>query len=447
MTAADLCCTLPVSVNHEFSLDFFCAPKAFSVPMSHTPSNLHGIIFGLTLSFFAAFQQFKLPVVLPVLLDRYGYDVTLAGGFMSIYAVAGLLFSLSLGRAIERHGPAVLILAGLALFALGSLLALVFPASGVIVLLGRGLEGVAFAVMAIAGPVLANTNASVKALPVVVGLTATWIPMGQISATLLAPLALATMGWQLLWVVAIAGSALFALWTLVLRRRRPELLRSRAPSPKKDPEPQQVRKLTAKQIGALILGGALFMLWSGQYFAYMTWLPEYLVVVHEFEMNAALWGYLIPVLFVAVFCVVTGVLLRMGVSLRSLLIFGLFTQLIIWWLLPVTGDGWTGLLSLVVYGIGAGIVPTCLFSMPSVVVGQGPQMPRAFAVVMIGRNLGVLFGPILLAGAFQLSGSWDIAAPLFGGITTLGWALAIFMALKLDLPGLKGRSRPAAVRG
>ena len=48
---------------------------------------LLGIAFGLGVLFLAAYQQFKLPVVLPVLLADFAYDRTLAGGFMSVYAL------------------------------------------------------------------------------------------------------------------------------------------------------------------------------------------------------------------------------------------------------------------------------------------------------------------------------------------------------------------------
>jgi predicted MFS family arabinose efflux permease len=53
---------------------------------------------------FAAYRQFKLPPSLPVLLQRCGYDRTVAGRLMSVYALAGLLMSLPLGRAIDRRG-------------------------------------------------------------------------------------------------------------------------------------------------------------------------------------------------------------------------------------------------------------------------------------------------------------------------------------------------------
>jgi hypothetical protein len=43
-----------------------------------------GIAFGVSLASLAAYQQFKLPPVLPLLLEHYGYDRALAGSFMSI---------------------------------------------------------------------------------------------------------------------------------------------------------------------------------------------------------------------------------------------------------------------------------------------------------------------------------------------------------------------------
>ena len=413
--------------------------------MQSGKSNLHGVIFGLVLSYFAAYQQFKLPVVLPELLNRYGYDLTLAGGFMSIYAVAGLLISIWLGKSIQKHGAGQLIQAAMALFAAGSLLALWMPEQGMVVLFGRGLEGIAFAVLAIAGPVLAHRNASEKSLPIIIGLTATWIPMGQLSATLLAPAALSTYGWQSLWVVAIAGAMLIAVWSAYLYRRRPSLI-GQASSPADRDRKNEVKdaagiELSSKQRLALVLGGAVFMLWSCQYFAFMTWLPEYLVDQFDLNLSAALYGYLVPVVFVALTCVVTGTLLRLGVALRLLLAIGLFAQLAVWWLLPYIGSGPLGIFSLVIYGTGGGIVPTCLFALPSVIVGQGVSMPRAFAIVMTGRNLGVLVGPILLAQAIKWAGGWSLAAPVFGSLTTLGWILALILTYRFKFAGFESTRR------
>ena len=58
---------------------------------------------GVGLVVYAAYSQFKLPVVLPVLLDSYDYGRVLAGGFMSIFAVFGIVLSVPIGRAVARR--------------------------------------------------------------------------------------------------------------------------------------------------------------------------------------------------------------------------------------------------------------------------------------------------------------------------------------------------------
>ncbi len=389
-------------------------------------SNLTVIAFGLALAYLAAYQQFKLPPVLPVLLDSYRYDRTVAGGLMSVYAVAGLVLSLLLGQSLSRRGLAGPILAGLALMVAGSLVSLAAPTNQGVVLAGRALEGAGFAVLAIAGPVLANAAASPRHLPIVVGLTASWIPVGQLAATALAPVAFAGAGWQLLWAVAIAASLVMALWTWALNRRGQLDLSIPVGAAGASAVP-----IGARQRRCLILAASVFTLWSCQYFAYMTWLPQYLVETHGLSPSLAVVGYVIPVIVLILTTLAVGLVLRTGVPLGLVLFVGLVSQAAVWALIPVTGGGALGIVSLVAYGIGAGICPTCLFAMPSVIVGPGGGAARAFGVIMTGRNLGVLIGPVLLAQAFKLAGGWEISAPIFGTVAALAAGLGLWLAFWL----------------
>jgi len=403
--------------------------------MNPIRSNWPAIAYGLALAFFAAYQQFKLPPALPVLLDAYGYDRTLAGGFMSVYAVAGLLLSLLLGRVLTRRGTALPVLAALGLLLAGNLVALWLPESGWSVLAGRALEGVGFAVLAIAGPLLANAHAAAGHLPIVVALTAAWIPIGQLAATAAAPAAFATLGWPGLWWLAILLTLALMLWTW--RIRHSAALESAGPAPTRPGAPGTV--YSAGQRLRLALAGAVFMLWACQYFAYMTWLPQYLVEAQGLSLGWAAVGYIIPVAVLLVSILVVGVVLRAGVPIGPLLAGGLVAQTAVWWAIPESGALLPGLASLIVYGAGAGICPTCLFAMPSVIVGQGRRAAGAFAIIMTGRNIGVLVGPVLLAQAFKQFGGWDAAAPIFGSITAA--ALVLGAGLAVALGGLRYGTR------
>jgi len=285
--------------------------------------------------------------------------------------------------------------------------------------------------------VLANANAPPRQLPIVIGLTAAWIPIGQLSAVALAPLALAVADWQLLWWTGIAGALLIAAFTVSLRHDTKVLL---APFPqrarqavKPGANPARHRAtMSARERGTLLIVAAIFGLWSGQYFAYMTWLPQYLVEVHGLAMRGALLGYVVPVTAMIAFNIIAGVMLRAGVRLGLLMCVALVTQAGVWWLLPVTGGGWSGALSLAIYGIGGGIVPTCLFASPGAVMGPGRNTAAAFGVIMTGRNLGVLIGPVLLAWMAGTTKAWHQGALLFGLMTSVALALGLWLSWRLS---------------
>ena len=387
-------------------------------------SHWTGIAFGVGLACFAAYQHFKLPVALPVLLERYGYDRILAGACMSVYALAGLLLSVYAGRLLERRGAVPPVCAAMAFMLAGSLLPLAAPAHGWLMLLGRGLEGIAFAVLAVCGPVVANASATPRQLPIVIGLTAMWIPVGQLSATALAPLALATQGWTLLWWAGAAGCVAFTAWALRIRRVPALAPASAGRAPGES-------ALRADERRALGIAALIFGIWSGQYFAFMTWMPQFLVEVHHLGVSSALTGYVVPVVLVMVFNLATGAALRAGVPLGTLMAGGIAAQAAAWWCLPVAGAGWTGLAVLVVYGTSAGIVPTCLFGTPRAVTRASGRTAAAFGFIMTGRNLGVLIGPVLLAQIVKSTGAWDATWPVFGALTTAAFALALMLARRL----------------
>ena len=175
------------------------------------------------------------------------------------------------------------------------------------------------------------------------------------------------------------------------------------------------------------------MAWSGQYFAFMTWLPQYMVEVHGVAIRGALLGYMLPVLFVLVFNVLAGVWLRTRSRIGAVLLGALALQSLVWWLLPVaSGSLWAGALLLVVYGASAGAVPTCLFAMPSAVMGSDVSTASGFGIIMTGRNLGVLVGPVLLAWLVGESARWSGAQLAFAVITlcALGVAAGITHRLR-----------------
>jgi nitrate/nitrite transporter NarK len=88
---------------------------------------------------------------------------------------------------------------------------------------------------------------------------------------------------------------------------------------------------------------------------------------------------------------------------------------------------------LIVYGIGAGIVPTCLFQVPHRIVG-GAARAGAFGIVMAARNIGVFCGPLVLGLLVQSEADWPLGFWIFTAITFGAAALATLLRLLIGPP-------------
>jgi len=382
------------------------------------------VAFGLALAFLAALQQYKLPPVLPVLLDRYAYDAFVAGGFMGVYALLGLLFSVELGRLLDRFGLAP-VLAACACFAVGGLVTLAAPESGLVVLAARTVEGMGFALMAVAGPALANRAAGPRQIALVAGLTAAWIPVGQVVGNAIALPFVDAGVWQAVWWAALAATAAVALWALRLRRLGVGAAAAGGAAPEVPPTPRERR--------ALLLASGVFLLWSGQYIGFTTWINEYLVETAGLGAAAAALVATIPPALVIALNVVTGFALRAGWPIAPLFVGSILVEVAIWLAAPHVG-GAAGLALLVLYGAACGVTPVCLFAMPMTVMGRERVSARSFGILMRGRSTGVFLGPLLLPAALAHLGGWGAVWPLYAAVTLAAAAGAALVMRALRAP-------------
>lgn len=462
----------------------YSSRSAVAIPADRERTDWRGVGLGLALSCFVAFQQFKLPPVLPDLLAEFHYSRSLAAGFMSIYALIGLLASVPLGLWMKRRGYRPGLLLGIASTLAGLLLALALARFGLALLVARGFEGLTYAIFAIAGPAIATSSARLRDLPWVTGLLAGWIPVGQIGAGLLA---LAAPGlapydgladWQLMWLAALGLTLLLGLFCWRYSHEQNVGMRegaAKAPAAvmadtvqlESDLEKRDLDDLATAQSPIRpqiapagrsgtwqdrtpdLTAAGIFLLWSAQYFAFMTWLTQFLIEQHHLQPQAAVLVYLIPVVVLLGFNLLTGWALGHGLKLLPALLVSLVLQGLVWALNPIL-DGALGIVALLVYGICAGVIPTCLFQLPHYIaahrhhhaVGVGPTKrdgrkapvkagPEAFATLMTGRNIGVFCGPLVLPQLMGWLGDWNLSALIIAGLTWLGAVLALWLGRQL----------------
>jgi hypothetical protein len=189
-----------------------------------------------------------------------------------------------------------------------------------------------------------------------------------------------------------------------------------------------------------LLSAGIFLLWSGQYFAFMTWLTQYLVEQHHLQPQQAVLVYLLPVVVLLICNLLTGWALGKGLALLPALLVSLVLQGLVWALNPLL-DGGLGVVALLLYGICAGVIPTCLFHLPHLIAAHRQPAaagkaavkagPEAFATLMTGRNIGVFCGPIILPQLIAWLGSWSLAAFVIAALTWSAAALAYALGRQL----------------
>jgi hypothetical protein len=149
---------------------------------------------------------------------------------------------------------------------------------------------------------------------------------------------------------------------------------------------------------------------------------------------ASVLAYLVPVVVLLGFNVLTGWALRHGLKLIPAMMAALISQALVWFAQPwLTGT--TGIIGLVVYGIGAGVTPTCLFQLPHA-IARSAAGASSFGIVMTGRNIGVFLGPLLLAfligtDRYALHLGWTAAAQAIACMTLAAAVVALILGRAL----------------
>jgi len=382
-----------------------------------------GVAFGIGLGVLAAYHQFKLPPALPVMIERYGYDRVLAGAFMSIYAATGLVLSWHLGRWVARLGGPAFVHLGLGLALAGTLITLAWPEHGTVVLLGRAVEGAGFAILAVVAPLLANLNAGPRQAPLVLAVSAAWIPMGQLIVNGVGMVTLDDGDWASGWWISAALTVAATVTAIYLGRVPGVDLARTTTRPAIALPSRRERRI-------FIVTAAAYMLWAVESIAWLTWLPQFLVERHGLTAGQAVAVYSITTVTTIVFNFLAGIVLRAGISPAPLLAFAIACQGLVWALMTEAGIV-GGMALLVLFGIGQGLAPSAVFAVPNRVVGPGLGIAHAFARFMVGRNFGVLLGPLALAQILSAFGAWELAGPVFAAISAAGVATALVLTRPL----------------
>lgn len=352
----------------------------------------------------------KVPPVLPGLRADLGLTLVESGFIHTVMYLVGGTVGVFSGALADRFGRKRFALAGLALMALGGLAGA--AAQGYATLLGsRFLEGLGFILFSVPAVPLLVAAAQPKDRPTALSIWSCYMPTGGTLALLFAPLALATLGWRSLWV----GLAVYtvACAALVARYVPAAAITHRIGSARLLTE-----SLARPGVLALCAG---FICYTGQWTSLMTWLPTFAVAERGASPAQAA---LLTAAFVAANIpgnLLGGVLLRLGLSRRSVMVFGAAamgaTSVGLFW---SSAPDALRLACLLAFSTLGGVIPAAIFSGTPVHARSPEHVGTTNGMVMQASHLAQFALPILIAWIASRLGGWSATLETMLALAAIG---------------------------
>lgn len=163
------------------------------------------LLFGTAI----ATVQYKVPVVMGDIMVGMSMDANSASWLMSIFTFVGIILAVPTGVLAKKFGPKTMLLAAAVVIAAGSLLG-AFAGSGMVLIVSRAIEGVAFIFVTICGPLAVQKYVAPDKIGSATGIWALWVCLGSVLGGVLTPSLYAATGFVGVWVVYAGAAVVFA---------------------------------------------------------------------------------------------------------------------------------------------------------------------------------------------------------------------------------------------
>ncbi len=363
-------------------------------------------------------NQYKVTPVMPVLMDIFGLDLTIANLLMSIFSLSAFLLAIPAGIIVHRIGPKRSGLVALGAVVIGAGLGAVSSGAAVL-LVSRTIEGISFVLMMVVAPAIISLWFRADERGVPMGVFATWVPVGSIIVLNAAPALESAYGWQAAWWFGcLYGAAAFLLfWALVGMPSAPSGAgHSEARQATGGSTMSTVRTALANRNVWFL--GVLFFCFTMCMPGFMNNMPTYLHTVRGYSLAAAALIVSMSQLMTVVACPFMGFVSDKVGSRKKMYTVALIILAALW-LLPFQLSGTGIVLFMCVFGVVAGVIPTMIFASVPEVMRRPELAGIGMGAVVTLQNLGLLLGPVMFGRIVQVSGSWALAGYALIPITLL----------------------------
>ena len=370
-------------------------------------------------------NQFKVPPVMPVLIDAFHMDIANAAWLMSIFSVTGFILAIPSGFILQRFGPKTTGLVSIAFVVAGSVLGATSTTASSL-LISRFVEGVGMGLIGVVGPAAIATwfPAEVRGLPM--GIWATWVPVGNIVMFNTAPILSGLFGWQSVWWFGAAFAAVaFVLYALFFRLPRPDEMTvpvAANPGGEMQPTPGLGKAMANPSLWLISLS---FMCFNILVLAVNTFYPTFLTTVRHLDLaRAAFLTSLIAL--VAVFTSPLGGVISDRIGSRKKLVALPLAVMGTMFLFPFQVSAGSIAAVMILIGVFFGPIPTATFAAVPEVMPSPKLIGIGMGVVALGQNLGMVVGPAMF-GRIVDSMGWTAAGYSLIPVAAIG-VVAILLA-------------------
>ncbi len=369
-------------------------------------------------------NRFKVPPVLPILMDELQVDMVTGGWLMSLSSLAGIILAIPAAFVLTRTGLKLTGLIAMTCALAGGVLgALATGASGLLV--GRVIEGISVSLMVILAPTAISLWFPPRERGIPIGIWATWVPVGNVLMFNLAHPLMNALGWRAVWWFGVLLSAVaFVLVALVLSSPpQAESAGSSAFAP-----PREFGRMLLNPTAWLL--ALSFALFGFCILGYNTWAPTYLTDTLHIQPDAA--SFYASVMFLAGIPanILAGWLLnRLRDRYRLLPVAFLATTILFFWSFRLGNISFV-VPYMVALGVASNFVPTTTFTLAPETIPSVQFASLGLGIVIAGTNIGSLTGPPALGAVVSTTG-WTAGSTFLVIVMSIGTIVSWYVAKRL----------------
>lgn len=365
-------------------------------PPALPPTDWRAVAVVVAAGVASSFHLGKVAIAAPQLQAGMGLSLAMLGALGGTFAMLGALGGVAAGSLIARAGDRRMLALGLVATVLGALLA-VLSSSYAVLLASRGVEGLGFVLITVAGPTVLARLVQAADRSRAMALWSCFMPTGIALAMLTGPW---FGGWRSLWVAAALASGLIAVLVLWAVPRAPGAHATAASPPARIAEVWR---------GPALALATTFLLYSLMFFALFSFLP--VLLQQRMQVGPSAVGLLAALASAANIAgnLAAGALLpRVGRTVLGTAAAAAMALCALGIFVPVLPP-WAAFALCLVFSAMGGLVPSSLLSSVPQVTTTPAHAALAVGLLMQGSNLGQALGPLLVGNAVDRYG-WSAAA-------------------------------------